>query len=549
MLILSMLLLTVSTVAYISYEKSKDTTIKLMEQRLNKEVNTIYDNAQNLMLIYVGNEEKFIQKMNQVIKKQDAELAKDGLYSQYFLITKNGAEPFQINKNTTIRFSQPILQEMLKKENGIIHREMNGELYTISFHSIQELKGIYTIVTPQNLYLKNVYEMARYIIVATSISIIFASLITILLVRSLTMPLTNLREVMKLARKGNLKVEAKTNSTVPEVTSLLKSFHSMISKMREILYEISSTTKELESTGKNLRESSGQVMSDNEQLVEAIHVVKHGAGQTAGSSEEMVHRFQQMKESLTQIFNQMDNIHQKTEVMNHSTNEGEKSINELFFMMDGFENEFRHITLTVEKVKNHSMSIGKVISLIQQLAEQTKLLALNAAIEAARAGESGKGFSVVASEVRKLADQSSNATDEIRMTINEMEMISTQASLEFQQIVANFQERLQIASNSKQMFKHMMNEICSLSQKIDEAQIDVHELTKIVPKMESSSNHFVAVAQQTLASSEEMEKISNEQMKKVIKSHEIGEKLTILADSLGELTTKYFYQNEKKRAL
>nr|WP_257987842.1 methyl-accepting chemotaxis protein [Bacillus sp. V33-4] len=544
-IILSLLLVTISSIAYISFVKSKETTVQLMEQRLEKEAATISEMAKNLMLIYVGKEEKFSEKMDQVIKSQDADMAQDDLKGDYFLINQKGVEPFQVSRNSKLVFPDSVLTDIRSQQKGILHREINRELYTISFHNIQELNGIYVIVIPQKLYLKNINEMATYMVITVLISLVVTSVIITLLVRSLTKPLSNLHEVMKEIRNGNLDLQIEAKPSTPEINSLIKSVQAMVLQMRDLLFNISGTTNNLSITGNELREISSDVISQNRQLVEAIQVVKAGAEQTAGSSEESVHTFHEMKRSISNIFMNIEHITDKAAAMNRSAVHGEKSVAAMAESITGFAGEFRGVTETIHAVKNHSSSIAKVINLIQEIAEQTKLLSLNAAIEAARAGESGKGFAVVAGEVRKLADQSSRAADEITTTIHQMETVSLKASDEFEKMLTGLESHLNNASVSRQTFDSLMLEIEAVNEMIANVQALLSGLNDTLPKMEQASESFVFVSQQTVASAEEMMSASKQQMEKVKLSHSAGEKLMTLSDELSELTKHYHYNVKK----
>jgi methyl-accepting chemotaxis protein len=548
-LIVSLLLASVSSVALISYNKSKEATITLIEQRLEKEVMTIYDIAQNLMLLFVGKEDAFEKKMNQVIKNQDAELAQDGISGEYFVLNDKGVTPFKVSMSSDLNFTEQVVEDVRKKDKGIIHRELNGELYTLAFMPVQEFKGTYLIAIPQKEYLKNVNEMAKIIIIAVVISVSLAFIIILFLVRSLTEPLIQLREVMKEAREGNLDVHVEVNTTTPEVTSLIKSFHSMIDQMKKLLSNIKSTTNDLERTGNELQLVSGQVMEENEQLIEAIRVVREGAQQSAVSSETNTDMYQVMKGSISNVFTYMDEIIYKTDSMNSSANAGEKSITNMVHAMHTFEKEFKGVTETVNEVKNYSDAIAKVVTLIQQISEQTKLLALNAAIEAARAGESGKGFAVVANEVRKLAEQSSSAADDITHTIREMVHISNKASSEFDHTFANFQEHLETANTSRKAFDVLMGEIEHVVGMIETVQGELKGLNESMPEMESTAVSFVSVSQQTLASAEQMMAASESQMMKVKTNREAGERLKALSESLSHFTEEFqFNQHDSNNS-
>ncbi|MBM7584692.1 methyl-accepting chemotaxis protein [Bacillus pakistanensis] len=528
-----------TVVGIISYWKSKEAIIHSMEQRLDREVTSIYDISQNLMLAFIGNEERVDKEINGVIKKQNAAMSQDGLKGEFFLFKDTGVVPFAISKNSDIQFDEEIIQKIKKQEKGIIHTNLNDKKYTLAFHSIQELKGEYVIAVPQSDYMKNVNEMTKFIIIAIMISISFVTFILIMIVQTLTSPIAQLRESMKEVREGNLEVELDVKSTTPEIVSLVKSFQSMIDKMKELLSNIHQTTSDLATTGVKLQQSSKSLIIENEHMVETVRIVKHGAEETAGTSDTSIKHFQVMKDSVNSIFSQMDHVFTKAEEMELSASKSEVSIGKMASTLDTFTKDFGEMRDTVTDVRKHSLSIVNVVSIIKQVAEQTKLLALNATIEAARAGEAGRGFAVVANEVRKLAEQSSDSTTKITKTIENMDRISEKASNQFDQMLTKFKSNFSIAVDSRQSLDDLLCNISSVNKTLNTMRTDLRYLEGALPKVEESSEAFASVSEETLAGSEEMLTAFEDQLNNVKSSHKIGEKLLTLSDSLKETTSKF----------
>ncbi|MCP3741379.1 methyl-accepting chemotaxis protein [Rossellomorea sp. BNER] len=526
-------------VGVISYLKSKEAIIYSMEQRLDREVTSIYDISQNLTLAFVGNEERIDKKVNGVIKKQNAAMSQDGLNGEFFLFKDEGVIPFATSENSDIRFDEDIIQKIKRQEKGIIHTNINNEKYTLAFHSIQELKGVYVIAIPQSDYMKNVNEMTRFIILTIIISIIIVSIILTMMVQTLTSPIALLRESMKEVREGNLEVEMDIESTTPEIVSLVKSFQSMIDKMKELISNIHETTSDLSTTGDRLQQSSNSLIIENEHMVETVRIVKQGAEETAGTSDATIKHFQAMKDSINSIFTQMDHVFAKAEEMESSASKSEVNIGKMASTLDTFTQDFGEMSETISEVRKHSLSIVNVVSIIQQVAEQTKLLAFNATIEAARAGEAGKGFAVVANEIRRLAEQSSHSTTKITKTIENMDRISEKASQQFDQMLIKFKSNFSIAIDSRQSLDDLLCNINGVNKTLKTMRTDLQYLEVALPKIEESSEAFASVSEKTLEGSEEMLTAFEDQQKNVKNSHLIGEKLLNLSESLKETTSKF----------
>ncbi|TDL82282.1 methyl-accepting chemotaxis protein [Peribacillus frigoritolerans] len=539
-LVLTLLISSITAVGYTSYVKSKKTTMDIIEDRLQREVNTTGEIAGNLMIAYLGEEEEFLKRFDKVVlTNQASELIQDGLSADFFLINENKANPFSVSENSKIAFTSKLIADITEKDNGIFHQEINGIDYTLSFKQVQELKGQFLIAVPTESYMNTARELASFTAWMVLLSGLITTAVLIVVIRSLTKPLAVLRNTMKEVREGDLTKNIHIETSMPEINSLMKSFNQMMTQMRMMVGNIDKTTGDLTKTGEQLREATDDVIVHNSQLVEAIKIVRAGAVQIASSSDHSIHAFGKMRDELRVVFQDMEFLFSSAADMNQSAYRGEKNISQMIQTMNSFEQEFEKMTNTIRGVKEHSVSIANVVMIIQTIAEQTKLLALNAAIEAARAGEAGNGFAVVAGEVKKLAEQSSKATEDITKSILSMENISSRASKEFEHMLANIHSHLDVAAQSRVSFDELMSEINIVNRRLSGMKKQIQHLNATLPIMERSAESFASVSQETLASAEQMLAASEEQIAQMNKTHQIGQKITDLSRNLSSAAKEY----------
>ncbi|MEH7384939.1 methyl-accepting chemotaxis protein [Bacillus sp. JJ1521] len=538
-LFVSLLVISVVAVGTTSYIKAKEMTIETIEHRLVREAELMGYIAESLKFVYVGQDDYFMQQVDGNVRMQQKKLEGDGIQAEFFYIQKSEVVPFKVSKDAIPAISEKTITDLVERKNGVIHERINGVDYTISFLNIKEIGGIYGILIPMKSYTGPIDQMAYFTLLVIAVSIIVMTIVIILLVRTIVKPLSALRNTMKEVREGNLKHSVDIRTTIPEITSLHKSYNAMIDQMRSMLNELKTSTKELETTGDELNVSSRDALDSSHQLISAIDTVRQGAEHTASSSEESVHGFKTMSNRIEDIMTNMETVIGSSKNMNLSAERGEKNMGQLISTIQSFEGDFNRLTKTIREVKDYSLEITSLVELVTEIAKQTKLLALNATIEAARAGEAGKGFAVVAQEVQKLAEQSTKATDEITDAITKMESITLLASKEFDQMLLQISSNLQLANDSKISINELMQGIYEVSGNIEVMQEELTGLESIVPELQQSVTQFSSVSQETLASAEEMLAFSESQIQQMENTNRVGKSLHNLSKSLSEITQRF----------
>lgn len=538
-LFITLIVISIVLVGAITYIQAKNLTMNTVEDRLTRETQLMGYIAENLHFLYVSDYDYYMQQLNANIRTQQNELEADGIQSQFFYIAENNAIPFSVSEDSLPPIPDQLIIEITEKENSQITKTIDDESYTISFQQMEEIGGIYVLLVPNDSFMAPITSMGYLIISIIIGSIVISTILITLFVRTLTKPLTVLQNTMRQVREGNLQSAPKPKTTLPEIISLHKSYNAMIHQMRTMLNKLNNTTIELNQTGEELKVSSNSALESSHDLTEAINAVKLGAEQSASSSENNVSSSSTMKNKTEIMMENMDNVVAKSKSMNLSAKNGERNISNVITTIQESEKDFSQLAKTIQQVNAYALSISKLVGLIQNIAKQTKLLSLNASIEAARAGDAGRGFSVVANEVGKLAEQSSVAANEITDAISNMEDITNHATIEFKQMHMKTSTNLTLANDSKTSFDILMQEIAGTSNQLLETQEELQELKEELPKLESSAEDFASISQETLASSEEMLISSEHQYKQTENTNNIGLKLIGISNSLSTIAKQF----------
>jgi methyl-accepting chemotaxis protein len=314
---------------------------------------------------------------------------------------------------TVAKVLEPMGDSMKLNENGeTVISEYNGDLYEYIDPITTRLQQLIDLqldmAKKERAAAQHIYDRAFMLFIA--IAVAAAALMVLFgawVARSISRPLDELRssiETTERSRDLTVRISIDQND---EIGRVAKAYQLMMDRFRDILGDVRDTSA-------HLQEYATQLANTTELTREGVAVQTRETDQVATATTEMTHAIEEVSRHAHQAADAANNA-------NHETEKGNKVLDEAIASIHSLADRIGAAGQVIKRVETDSASIGSVLDVIRGIAEQTNLLALNAAIEAARAGEQGRGFAVVADEVRSLAQRTQESTQEIQGMIERLQ--------------------------------------------------------------------------------------------------------------------------------
>ncbi|KIL41687.1 hypothetical protein SD70_06160 [Gordoniibacillus kamchatkensis] len=323
-----------------------------------------------------------------------------------------------------------------------------------------------------------------YITIILSLGVIWTGILGWLGALWFTKPLLRLASAAKEASKGNLQIDVAVHRTGDEIQLLGESFRQMIGSLRQMVADISSSVSYTQQHVTGLNGNIAQAANRIESIAGAAEAISFGAEEQAASSQNTLAAVEQMAEAVQAIGEDAYRSQKLSAGMIGVIVEGGTVIGSLLDGMLELARSNRESITIVRQLDGNARQIRDMSRIVREIAEQTHLLALNASIEAARAGEHGQGFSVVAGEIRKLAEQSANAVSDIDRLIGEIE--------------ADIAEVVGKISLQEQHASREYDKGGAAKEALDRINRSVHETAEAVDHIAALVSSQVAIMEHTL---------------------------------------------------
>ena len=315
-------------------------------------------------------------------------------------------------------------------------------------------------------------------------------------------PIHELKETSEIIASGDLTRDVSL-SAKGDIQKLVSSFEMMLNSLREIVSDVRETSSLVSSTSDNLASISEEMNSTTEEVSTAIQRIASGAQHQAEKIKEVVKIVGDQLTSVEQVVSSAESAADASTKASEVAQKGGDSAQVALQKMREIQAVVDGATEIVRKLGERTKEIHQIVNVITNIAQQTNLLALNAAIEAARAGEHGRGFAVVADEVRKLAEGSGRAASQISVLVDQIETETRKA-------VDQMESGAKDVSVGATVIDSALASLEDIAATIQQTAAMVQEITAATEEQKASAEKIVQavddvakIAEDTSASSEE----------------------------------------------
>ncbi|MCY7563247.1 methyl-accepting chemotaxis protein [Bacillus safensis] len=474
-------------------------------------------------------------RLNTVVK--DTNSIKIGQEGYAFIATSDQRYVAHKTDKAGTKLTGDFISKLYDKKEGSFEYEYNGQPKQM-FFATNEATGWKLAGT---MYVNEVKEAAQPVLDLTMI--ILAAAITIggiaiyFIIKSIRKPLIELSESAEKISQGDLTqhIEVRTHD---EIGKLAQSFNDMSAKLKQVIQAVQNSIENVAASSEELTASAGQTAQATEHITSSIEQFSNSTEHQNDMIEKSSVQLNEMDRSLSHMVDTTSHM-MESSIESSKTAQAGELVQKTAGQMQTIEQAVKEAELVIAGLEQKSKDITNILGVINGIADQTNLLALNAAIEAARAGEAGRGFSVVAEEVRKLAEQSGSSSKEIESLTNEIVEEIEKSQKMFKQVAGEVQSGLNITDETKVSFEKITDKTSEITEQMKQMNGSAKELSHGSNDISHAVNQIKELSRESSAGFQDIAASAEEQLASMEEISSSSATLSQMAEELRELIKQF----------
>lgn len=444
--------------------------------------------------------------------------------------------------------SSEVIAAVLKKGKRFYGQaDVAGSSYQTAYMPLKDQNGniigmLYTGAN-QSILASLTQSLFTQFAIVLVIVIIVSVILVLVFTRKINKRLNALKSAFESAGNGDMTIEV-SDKTGDELSELSVYYNKMRMKLNDTIQTVQQSALQLASASQQLSAGAEETNQASEKITEAVQQIANGAQDQITRIENSENSLKQASADIRDISANTAAIADKGQLAQSKADIGQKEIANVQAQMDAIHQSIQKSGEIIHQLDGRSKQIEQILSVITQIADQTNLLALNAAIEAARAGEQGKGFAVVADEVRKLAEESQQSAGQISKLIIEIQKDMNRSARSVEHVKTEAAEGVTMIQRTRDAFKEIAAATGEISAEISDLSASVTNISASAHHINDSFAANTADIKESTKNTRQAAALTEEQFAAMEEITAASETLSQLADELTGIISQFKMINQ-----
>ena len=452
------------------------------------------------------------------------------------LVCQDGHEFYSDNK---VELDEPLIYGTDFYQKAIDGEEnagnemvtLNGQNYMFVYSKLSFGNVLVTTLIPSARLLEQSSGIKGLTTVLVIVCAILALALGFLLSRSMSGTIQYILRQLRKVSNGDLTVHLQAK-TKDEFKLLCDGINDMVNHVKSLIKDVNEVSEEVGAAAVHVAQTSGTFMATSQDIQNAVLEIESGVNKLDTGSDNCLNQMDSLSGKINNVSSNADEIGKLTNAAGETINVGIASVQSLTESSESTAEITRHVIVSIEELEEKSKAISHIVSAINDIAEQTNLLSLNASIEAARAGDAGRGFSVVAEEIRKLADQCLSSAGQISSIVKEILSKTSEVVTIARQAETVVSSQTGAVEDTTASFRQIDELVAQLIQALQTITNNVQEMNGARNETLSAIESISDASTQTAACSSSVHDAAGTQLDAVKNLDAASQSLTAKAESL-----------------